>query len=404
MNIRNPLAAVLLLTASYAPAQPLAAYNFSGTPSNPFSMTGAAAVDDIVFKCSRVIPYRACTSEELTQRERIRASGTCPKPASPACVDYLMAAGEAAPVQLLGNQSNPSTANDDFFKKCGTVPYRPCTEAEEKQKAAWEAGKDKDKQGADSGVNDNIQGPPQMVDMPEGGPQGKMLQYPSGRVEYCFDNSCTKTSGTPMTPKEAAKYLKEQYADQKQLANSINSGGGPTNASNSVSGMNVNDHDDAGGPADAPPADNRTANSNPGSTNPPPSGNSIPDSNRSAVDNGGPVASSGNNSPRGVGEDLGGDLSRLSGGPGSSSSSSGGGTVSTGGDEPIIKVNGTVAAAEAFKSGYTYTKIGAASKSSEALIKGGAATFNADSNNGRRDVDSTIGDGTQLGKIHAEQQ
>lgn len=379
MKIRTPLAAALLMTAASATAQ-FTSPGLGGltpAPSNSFSLA-AAPVDDIVFKCSLVVPYRACTTAELNQREAIRASGTCPQPASKACVDYLMTQGDAAPVQLLGNQSNPSTANDEFFKKCGTVPYRLCTPEEEKQKAAWEAGKDKDKAKPDAKpeVNDNIQGPPQMVDMPKGGPEGKMLQYPSGRVEYCFDNSCTKTSGKPMTPSEAQKYLKEQYADQKQLANSINSGPSLTNAGNTSPDMNGLG---LGGdnPGNAPTGGDPDSTRNPGGATRSPSGNNTsynPSSNSSSGGDGGGTASSGDNSPRGLGAGIAGDQGRLSGGAGASSVSSDGLTANAGGDA-VIKVDGAVAKAEAAKSGYTYTKIGAAAQNSDSLIKGGAAAF-----------------------------
>lgn len=398
MKIRNPLAAALLMTAASATAQLTSPGlgGFSPAPSNSISFA-AAPVDDIVFKCSLVVPYRACTTAELNQREAIRARGTCPQPASKACVDYLMTQGEAAPVQLLGNQSNPSTANDEFFKKCGTVPYRLCTAEEEKQKAAWEAGKEKEKPGSKPEVNDKIQGPPQMVDMPKGGPEGKMLQYPSGRVEYCFDNSCTKTSGKPMTPSEAQKYLKEQYADQKQLANSINSGPSLTNAGNS--GFNMNSvNPDADVPGGAPSGGDQGTTPNPGDTTRTPSRNNTAYT-PSTDAGGGNMASSGDNSPRGLGEGIAGDQGRLSGDTGASSVSGGGLAANAGGDG-FIKVDGAVAKAEAAKSGYTYTRIGEAAKNSEDLIQGGAATF-TEPGAGRRDVDSTLGDKTQVGKIQS---
>ncbi len=78
-----------------------------------------------------------------------------------------------------------------------------------------------------SAGDDTVQGPPQILTMPPEYPDGKMLRYPNGRVVYCFDNSCSKTSGEPLTPEQAEKYLKEKYLDARQLANSINSGSPP---------------------------------------------------------------------------------------------------------------------------------------------------------------------------------
>jgi len=396
MNIRNPLAAALLLTATQSIAQP----TLNPTPNpNLASFYGvsssASLLDDATFSCSSPllvhIPYAPCTSQQLRDRESFY--GVCP-PQSVACKDYM--------VRLLSG-ANPAgtiaahTPPPDTEWASPTCTHIPCALKENKS-----GDTKKDEPNNNSEVNDAIQGPPQMVDMPEGGPQGKMLQYPSGRVEYCFDNSCSKTSGTPMTPKEAAAYLKNEYADQKQLANSINSGSPSlTNAGNSISGLGM---DDSG--SNTPSGDTSRTNTNTGGATPPPSERSTPNtpSAGGTEDNsGGGMTSTGDNSPRGLGSDIGGDLGRL-GGDSGSSSSSGGGIASAGGNESIIRVNGTVAAEEAVKGGYTYTRIGAAAKGTESIIKGGAATFQSESENGRRDVDSTIGDGSNLGKIQAERQ
>lgn len=227
-----PLAAALLAAASSAPAQSLAApaFGFGPQSASPFGASSGSV--DMVEKCSTV-PYRACTTEELNMREA-RKAGTCTEKDF-ICQRRLMEAssqGNSA-LQQLGNEGTPS-GTKPFYLLCGTVPYRSCTPKEEKEKEL--AAADKAPKTEEPGVNDNIQGPPQMLDMPKGGPEGKMLQYPSGRVEYCFDNSCSKTSGKPMTPAEAKKYLKEQYADQKQIANSLNGGGEPINASRNAGG------------------------------------------------------------------------------------------------------------------------------------------------------------------------
>lgn len=157
MKTPTPLAAALLLIAASAAAQPYAAgvgpsFSMTGTNPAPFSYApGSAMIDEMVFKCGTV-PYVACTAAQLNLREAVKASRTCPQPAIPACVDYLMKMKDTgtAPFQLLGNQANPSTANDEFFKKCGTVPYRLCTPDEEAQKATWE--KEQAKRAAESGL------------------------------------------------------------------------------------------------------------------------------------------------------------------------------------------------------------------------------------------------------------
>jgi hypothetical protein len=135
---------------------------------------------------------------------------------------FSFGAGDAAGVFGPVEGQNPLTkqeplGGDDFYKKCGTVPYRTCTPAEEKARQQWLKDTAKDKEAPAP-----VAGPPQVVDMPN--KDGKMLQYPDGRVEYCFDASCTKTNGTPLAPDAARSYYWNDYAEQKQMANSINGG------------------------------------------------------------------------------------------------------------------------------------------------------------------------------------
>jgi len=132
MNPRNPLAAILLIMASNAAAQrggSLLAASFN-TPTPAFS----GPMDDFVFRCGS-----DCTHVELNKRQQVLTARACPIPASSACQNFLMLYGDAGSgaVQLMGNQSNPATANDEFFKKCGTSPYRLCTEEESKQLKAF---------------------------------------------------------------------------------------------------------------------------------------------------------------------------------------------------------------------------------------------------------------------------
>jgi hypothetical protein len=134
MNMRTPLAAAFLIMASSAMAQfgnsgSLSVNNFSGT--SPLNLGGSLApMEDVVFKCSTP-PWRACTDVDLNKRQQVLGVRACPLPASAACQNFLMANAESAEkgsaaMQLMGNQSNPATANDGIFMKCDTVPYRPC--------------------------------------------------------------------------------------------------------------------------------------------------------------------------------------------------------------------------------------------------------------------------------------
>lgn len=208
MNLKNPLVAALLTLSTSAAAQFL-----------------APAQDDMLFKCSTV-PYRPCTDKELADRNAIVAAGRCPMPASDSCQKYLMRNGDTSnPFGTLAAK-DPDPTDEGFEWADPSCTHIPCQIKEP-------AAKKSKKFAGSSGVNDSIQGPPELVDMPKGGPQGKMLKYPSGRVEYCFDDTCTKTSGKPgMTPAQARSYLRDKYADAKQEANSLNSGSGSLNADN----------------------------------------------------------------------------------------------------------------------------------------------------------------------------
>lgn len=399
MNTRAPLALALLMTVSAASAQfTLTDLGAAPAGSNPLSLANISStsnLDEATFSCSSPllvhIPFAPCTTQQLRDRESF--NGVCP-PKSTACADYMKRSLSGAnPAGTIAAFTPPP----DTKWADPSCTHIPCRLADDKPKT--------EDPKAETGVNDAIQGPPQMVDMPEGGPEGKMLRYPSGRVEYCFDNSCTKTSGKPMTPSEAKEYLKNEYADQKQLANSLNSGT-PTNAGRNFSGMNVNDH-----PEETTSKDDSTQKStpNPGGTTPSPSSNRAPNypgsgGGSSTDDGGGQSTASSDNNPRSIGANFSDDLSRLSSGGtggGGDSSSSGGGSASTGRGDEVVKVDGRLATEQMNNTGYTYTKIGEAAKNSDALIKGGAAAFGAESGKGRQDVDSTIGDGRYLGKIQA---
>lgn len=144
MNIQNPLALALLMTASAASAQPNTSasgfnFNLSAAPS-PFVFGAADGGEaDAIFKCggAKALP---CTDEQRKRLTNILRTRSCPEPVTVPCSNYLMMNVDTLGVQLMGNQANPATANDEFFKKCGTVPYRNCTDEERADRDAWLKG------------------------------------------------------------------------------------------------------------------------------------------------------------------------------------------------------------------------------------------------------------------------
>jgi hypothetical protein len=138
MNARTPLAAAFLIMASNAMAQigvngALPVNNSAG--ANPLFGGSASPADDLTYKCN-LPPYAACSATQLNERSQVLSSRTCPPPATSACQSFLMANGDSGTgaVQFMGAQSNPATANGEFFMKCDTVPYRPCNMQETVQR------------------------------------------------------------------------------------------------------------------------------------------------------------------------------------------------------------------------------------------------------------------------------
>lgn len=416
-----PLAAALLLCAAVTQAQPFAAPSGSSTNnllqlggSNSFSLAPSSVADDMIFKCSTV-PYRPCTTEETNKRELILETGRCPSPITTACTDFLMTRAGAGATQLLGNQANPATANDDFYKKCGTVPYRPCSPAEEKQREAWLKSQSKPDvaappPGAVCDANSctlppagAIQGPPQMVDMPKGF-DGKMLQYPDGRVEYCFDSSCTKTNGTPLAPDQARSYLWNDYADQKQMANSINGGG-----ANRKAAVPQTPPEDVAVNTPVNPGGGTTKSSGPGfSAFSTPAGGNNPDGGSTASDDAGAVVNAqdqmnggGSRSVKGAGG--GGTSVASSGGSGTGGSGSGGSTAGGDGGGKMVKVK-----AASLDGTYTYQALMPAVETTiraGEAIKAGQTEFVApDGTNVHTKGGELKVDETKLGKIQASHQ
>ncbi len=135
-NKALPLAAALLAAAVSAPAQTFSLGSLtSPTGTNSFSMTAGASDPDWIFKCSTP-PYKACTPDEEKRRDFIKSNGVCPAPVSKACTAYVMQNSNQAD-QFLAIHNNPAMQNEEFFKKCGTIPYRACTADEEKQRTEW---------------------------------------------------------------------------------------------------------------------------------------------------------------------------------------------------------------------------------------------------------------------------
>src|SRR5688572_12085714 len=97
MNIKNPLAAALLMISASASAQLL----YPG-PS--------AADDEMVFKCG-FVPYRLCTEQELAARRAAVMSGRCPMPASDACQRFMMQNGDTTqPAGTIAAKNPPKKA------------------------------------------------------------------------------------------------------------------------------------------------------------------------------------------------------------------------------------------------------------------------------------------------------
>ncbi len=400
MNFKTPLAAALLMAASAAQAGPAATTIGGFTPAaNPFSL-GAAAADDMIFKCSTP-PYIACTTAQINQRELIRETRVCPAPASQACVNYLMTSVDADPVQFLGNQANPTTAAEEFFKKCDTIPYRPCTNAELAQKQAWEAEQKAAKEWEDShqmipptkldsngngyGIEGGLVGPPlppgfydkqdkealamARADIGKNGVKdvidlggGKLaMMMDDGTVGMCSRSQCDRPVPASQTkdPRIAA-----WVADNKM--NDGSSGGGQPNTPVSLTNAGR-----TGNPADAPP-------STPTDTAPP----------------GAPPGAT----ARSTGAEFAADQAAITGGRSGDASGGTAGAVAAGDNQPVIKVDGNKVLTENAK-GFTYTKIADAEKKSIGIIKGGAATFNPAPQNGRPE-DPPV-DEKYLGKIQA---
>ena len=207
MKTRTPLAAAFLIMASSATAQPVGS-------ANPIVVTNLAAPpaafgappdteDDLVFKCG--LTAAGCTTAQLNKRSQYMSQG-CPQPISIACRDFFMLNGSATILQFMGNQSNPLTANDDFFKKCGTSPWRPCTKSEDDQLRAFLAAHQHEDEH-------------QMIDPRKGyGVAGGMVgpPAPDASVEEAIVVTGTRPLPPPFDAKDFAKTLADARANNEK--------------------------------------------------------------------------------------------------------------------------------------------------------------------------------------------
>lgn len=374
MNIRNPLATALLMASSFATAQ---------TPS--FSMTGGT---DMVEKCGTV-PYRACTPEELQERaRRAGTTGYC-LPLDASCQsNFMTGAGASNPTETIAAYT-PPPGTQWASPDCQRIPCRtvgsPGGDVPYDQQPGFIGPPAPPK--TPSGpppfppelfqqelANAQAQSPNPVIDMGDGR-YGAVLE--DGTVAVCGQGQCAM-------PRPASDFpgLEAKIQDARQQNASINSGMNSLNdGSGSINGDNKSTPNKS-----TPGADEPVDLANSGRTG-------------STTDMG--PTPYGNSSAGSIGEEFGGDLERLSGGTGVE--------VASAGDsynsppymaEEVVKIDGAKAKAEADKAGYTYTRIDAAAKNTEAIIKGGERAF--DTTNGR------IGDPPvnekYLGKIQAVAQ
>jgi hypothetical protein len=117
-----------------------------------------------------------------------------------------------------GGQQDPLAKNDEFFKKCGTVPYRLCTASEQSQKDAWEAqnGKPKGDQAAlEKRMAEQRQLTPdsQLLDMGDGQSFGIVMGD-----KISIDNGSSCGIPRPMTAAEKTKLAAQDAKDKEKQA------------------------------------------------------------------------------------------------------------------------------------------------------------------------------------------
>ncbi len=270
-----PLAAAFLAAAVSSQAQSQFGAPFGGAPINLSGVSFTVAAPDgrsplnvaATFQCAdNFVETNVCTPEQKRYRKQVLDSGMCPMPVIDACAAFIVrspGAGAFSPAQGL----DPLTMTDDFYKKCGTVPFRNCTPDEQRAQDAWRRGQSV-VQGsargaaagasAGTGVDGVVMGPPcppeicnKSVDADAAwASQFEQIraQNPTaisvGREKYILPDPEDPSKVTECTvmmcgrePVDASKY--SQYADQIQAA---------------VAGANMFTGSSAGGSRTPPPA------------------------------------------------------------------------------------------------------------------------------------------------------
>lgn len=157
MNTRTlPLSAVLMAAALSAAASPGPSGSLMGTTGNPFAPNGSGYGSFNVgapdaksplntaetFTCVEAyVVQKPCTQEQVKYRNGVLASLRCPEPYLDACKTFLMLNGPAGAQAAQGG--DPLTQPEEFYKKCGTIPYRACTAEEAAKKEEWLSAKKK---------------------------------------------------------------------------------------------------------------------------------------------------------------------------------------------------------------------------------------------------------------------
>ena len=118
-----------------------------------------------------------------------------------------------------GGQQDPLANNDEFFKKCGTVPYRLCTASEQAQKDKWEAENGKSKIGDQAALEKR------MAEQRKLTPDSPLLDMGDGQSfgiimgdTISIDNGSSRGIPRPMTAAEKAKLAAQDAKNNEKQA------------------------------------------------------------------------------------------------------------------------------------------------------------------------------------------
>lgn len=324
--------------------------------------------------------------------------------------DMTDPAGSFAGTQFLGNQSNPLTANDEFFKKCGTVPYRLCTESEQKQRDEWEAQQKKDSAGDQAALEKRMAEQKKLtpdlkiVDMGDGKSfgivDGDTISIDNGSScgipRKMTDAEKSKIAGQDAKEKEkqAAKEKEDSSTNGDKNGLKINDGKGAING-----GFSANENKSNKNTGGADTGGNTPSLTNAGRTGTGFSGASddtdTPSTNSDGNNDGKSLADT-------IRSTMGGDSAFTSKSAPSSGSGRTGtsGSFASGGNDTaaVIRIDGRVAAAQAAKlPGYSFNGVRNAAEVSDRILKGGDLGDRAGDAK-RVTVDSTLGGGKPAGR------